>query len=45
MRNTIWETPLEGDIARKHLPGATPVKVAASTPESGEHQPIIESGD
>lgn len=45
MRNTIRETPLEADIARKHLPRATPIKAAASTPESGEHQPIIESGD
>lgn len=45
MRNTIRETPLEADIARKHLPKATPIKAAASTPESGEHQPIIKSGD
>lgn len=45
MKNTIRETPPEGDIARKQLPSATPVTAAASTPKSGEHQPIIESGD
>lgn len=39
------ETPLQRDISKKHLLRATPAKVAASTLESGDSQPIIELGN
>lgn len=45
MRNTIRETLLSVISLGNTYLGQRRYKAAASTPESGEHQPKIESGD